>query len=228
MTDPELHKAVRAQDAASVKDHLPYAPEDITGEAFLLAIAYGNEPMALDILRDEHGDMPTGLVEEALRDATAHHEPRLVQALIDQYRSQLSTEAWLDALLLALEGEYADILDLLLEEGIFEDIINTQSDQHPHPIVSAIKSGNAWMLQKLIDYPQIDIDYEHLKLAQELLQKQQSKAQAHAKTREIERAETIDQRLNLIQHEKYQAVVGPHVNIEKIRRRREARLTRGL
>lgn len=226
MTSP-LEQAVLAGDPGALEALLPAASDEDTGKAFLLAVACGNEPFALTILHHEHGTMPPELAGEALRDASAHHETALLARILEEYRGVLPPEALLDALNLAIEGHFSDILDLLQKEQAFADIINTDTQQHPHPIISAILQGSEWMLEKLLGFPKIAVEPHHIALAEQY--RQQELAQRLKLQLTFEQFRSLDHTIGLIQHEKTQGIVGPYMRLEEERRKRLARqMGRGL
>ncbi len=191
--------------------------DDRVGSLFLFAVTFEQEEIATQLLERRSSSIDPRIVEEIFKAAAVHSEAQLVKKIIQQCGKSLSKEAMLEAAKMAAVEKNIEIIKTIAQEGKLGEYINTEDEGSPHILQVAIDTGDYWFVEKLLELPDIDVEFRHIAHADQQGQHRISELLKMRNTQEKHRIEKMDM---VYDYEKDLAAVGPHMQAELERRKR--------
>jgi len=203
---------------AKVMAEVPNLQPDRIGSLFLYSITFEQEEIALYILRENHSNIDDKIICEAFKSASAHNETALVTAILKLCPDKITEEVMLESIRMATVKSYIDVIKAMSIDKRFANLINSEDEENPHILMWATDNSDYWFIEKLLDLPEIKVAFHHSAYAS---QKQQHKIAELLKLRITKEHSREDYDQSILRYEKDNYAVGPHMQVELERRKRE-------
>lgn len=213
-----LESDIIAGNYHKVTEAIPNLPPDRVGSLFLFAITFEQEEIALHILRESHGNIDEKIICEAFKSSAAHNETALVTAILNICPAKITEEVMLESIRMATVRSYIDVIKAMKIDERFATIINSEDEENPHILMWATDNSDYWFIEKLLDLPEINVKFHHSAYASK---KQQHKIAELLKLRISKEHAREDYDQSILRYEKDMYAVGPHMQVELERRKRE-------
>lgn len=212
-----IENAIFSGDVTQVRQAIHGMEKAQIAPLFLYATLFEQEEIASLFLRHRPDCIGQKALEEALKSAAAHNEASLITELLLYCGEKLSPALLLEALQMAVANGFIPVINAIARDERIGAVINSEDEDHPHLIMLAVDQGDVPVLEKILALPRIKIALHHVAYA--ALRKKymmEDMLKLHKTQQHIE--EDFEQ--NILQYEKDQCVIGPHLAAELQRRKR--------
>lgn len=201
----------------SVVRQIPSLEDGRIGSLFLFAVTFEQEEIATKLLEARSVAIDPRIVEEIFKAAAVHNEAELVRKIISQCGDKLTKPTMLDAAKMAAVEKNVDVIKIIAAEGNLEGYINKEDEENPHLLKIAVDTGDYSFLEKLLELPDMEVEFQYIAYAEQRGQHRMSELLKLFRTKETKKYDLMDM---VYDYEKDIAAVGPHMQAELERRKR--------
>ncbi|MDA0781758.1 MAG: hypothetical protein PQ612_02855 [Rickettsiales bacterium] len=201
----------------SVVRQIPHLEDGRIGSLFLFAVTFEQEEIATGLLEARSAAIDPRIVEEIFKAAAVHNEAELVRKIIKQCGDKLTKTTMLDAAKMAAVERNIKVIKIIAEEGHLDDYINKEDEENPHLLKIAVDTGDYFFIEKLLELPEMEVDFHHIAYAEKRGQHRMSELLKLFRTKETKKYDMMD---TVYDYEKDLVAVGPHMQAELERRKR--------